>query len=58
MGGSDDEIDDETEEGEEEDEEEAYKKAQLNLEAEKEAIMANKSMIAEVRNVKGSGHYW
>ncbi|XP_071795698.1 kinesin-II 95 kDa subunit-like [Asterias amurensis] len=47
MGGSDDEIDDETEEGEEEDEEEAYKKAQLNLEAEKEAIMANKSMIAE-----------
>ncbi|XP_038053158.1 kinesin-II 95 kDa subunit-like [Patiria miniata] len=47
VGGSDDEIDDETEEGEEMDEEEMYKQAQEKLEAEKEAIMANKSMIAE-----------
>ncbi|XP_022094991.1 kinesin-II 95 kDa subunit-like isoform X2 [Acanthaster planci] len=46
-GGSDEEIEDETEEGEEMDEEEMYKQAQAKLDAEKEAIVANKTMIAE-----------
>ena len=46
MEGEDEEDD---EEGEVMDEEELYKEAQQKLEQEKESIMANKNMIAEVR---------
>ena len=46
VEGEDEEDD---EEGEVMDEEELYKEAQQKLEQEKESIMANKNMIAEVR---------